>query len=105
MNPFFTNLFAGIKKFFGRGSKFQEILQLAVSNILNYAAPAAIDLLTSVAMAKVGEADGSGLTNAQKRDLVVKQLQAVAIKEGITASTAMINLIVETAVNATKVNK
>lgn len=103
MNAFFTNLKLKLKAFFGRGSAFQAIVETALQNIFRVASATALDLLAAVAAQKVAELNGApSLSNDEKRQQALNALQTAAIKEGLQVSQSLLNLILETAVNAAK---
>ena len=102
MTKFITDIIDNIKTFFGRNSAFKTIVEKALKNILKDALPVAIDLLSAVAIQKVSQVENSGMSNSEKRQQVLNALEAVAIKQGIQVGISVLNLILETAVNANK---
>ena len=66
------------------------ILKDSASRLLAQLAPIALEVVKSLA-----ESPHSG---SQKRDAAVQQIQALAVAEGIRASTSAVNLAVELAV-------
>ena len=103
MNEFFAGIFAKVRAFFRKGSPFQVIIEEALKNIFTMASATALDLLASVAAQKVAQLNGEPtLSNDEKRQLAFNALQTAAIREGLKVSTSLINLVLETAVNAAK---
>ncbi len=66
------------------------ILKDSASRLLAQLAPIALEVVRSLA--------DSPHSGAQKRDAAVQQIQALAVAEGIRASTSAVNLAVELAV-------
>lgn len=70
------------------------ILQSSASNLLSDLAPIALDVVKSLAEGQQ--------TGAQKREAAVRQVQSLAMAEGVRASTNLVNLAVELAVQNLK---
>jgi len=95
------SFFTKIKQWF-IGSGFVAVLQTAVRNIFARVAATGVELLTEQAKIAVGEAEASGLSSNEKKQMVLNKLEQIAITEGINAGLSVLNLIIETVVNAQK---
>ena len=73
------------------------ILRDSASRLLAQLAPIALEVVKSLA--------DSPHSGSQKRDAAVQQIQALAVAEGIRASTSAVNLAIELAVANLRVQK
>lgn len=98
------NLFLKLKNFFGSNApQFQRLLEKSLKHILSIVTTAGLDILSQVAAQQVAELNGAKeMSNDEKRQAALNALQMAAVNEGIKVTSSLLNLVLETAVNAAK---